>query len=77
MLDLGDRASGCTIAAAFTTVTTTGAPSALSGNPLSLSAWKLVGAWSCSTAGLTLALDCKGATGWNGFSVNTNADAAF
>lgn len=77
MIDLGDRYSGCNIAGAFTTVTTTGAPSALSGNPFSLSAWKLVGSWTCSTAGLTLSLDCKGATGWNGFSIDTNADAAF
>lgn len=74
----GDLYSGCTLFGAFTTVTTTGAPSALSGNPpVALIAWKMVGAWTCSTAGVTLALDCKGATGWNGFSVNTNADPAF
>ena len=76
MLDLGDRYSGCTVTFAFTSITTTGAPSALSGNPLSLVAWKLPG-FTCTTAGLTLSLDCKGATGWNGASVNTNADAAF
>jgi hypothetical protein len=26
---------------------------------------------------VTLSLDCKGATGWNGYSINTNADPAF
>ena len=74
---IGDAYSGCTLTGTFTTVSSTGAPSALSGNPLGLVVWKLVGAWSCSTAGLTLSLDCKGATGWNGYSINTNADAAF
>ncbi len=77
MLDLGDRFSGCTISAAFTTVASTGAPSGISGNPApTLAAWKLPG-FTCSTAGITLSLDCKGVTGWNGFAVNTNADAAF
>lgn len=74
---IGDAYSGCTLTGTFTTVSSTGAPSALSGSPLGLVVWKLVGSWTCSTAGLTLSLDCKGATGWNGYSINTNADQSF
>jgi len=83
-LDLGDRYSGCTLYGSFTTVTTTGAPTAISGLPgdksagnAFLAAWKAEQPFSCSTAGITERWDCNGAVGWNTFSVNTNASPTF
>src|SRR3972149_11381513 len=83
-LALGEASAGCSLAGSWTTVTPTGAPPALSGTPGDKSAgnafvavWKTKDAWSCSTAGVDEHYDCKGATGWNAFSINTNADAAF
>ena len=76
MRDYGDRDSGCTLFGSFTTVTTTGAPTALTGAPApTLVAYK--DAQTCSTAGITLARDCNGRTGWNAFAVNTGSDLTF
>ena len=87
MMDLGDRYSGCTLTAAFTTVNTSGVPTSITGTAGNQSTgncflvvWKTApaaGAWSCSSSGITQSFDCKGASGFNGFSVNTNADASF
>ena len=65
---LGDRHPGCTLYDTFTTITTTGAPTSLAGSP-SLLVFR--DAQTCSTLGLTLAVDCNGRTGLNGWSVNT------
>ena len=79
----GDTDTGCSIAGSFTTVTTTGAPTALTGTAGSvcLVCYRLhpgdaVG-FTCSTAGITLALDCGGRTGWNTWEVRTAVDLAF
>jgi len=75
MRDWGDRFPGCTIYGSFTTVTTTGAPSSLTGNPSPmLVAYK--NADTCSTSGITLSRDCNGRTGFNAFAVNLASDAA-
>lgn len=78
---LGDVYSGCTIVDSFTTVNTSGVPTAISGTAggqgpgnCFIVVWK-GNTFTCSTAGVTQAFDCKGATGWNAFSINTNADA--
>src|SRR3972149_11074222 len=83
-LALGDTYSGCSLAGSWTTVTTTGAPPALSGTPGDKSAGnafvavrKTKAPWSCSTAGVDEHYDCKGATGWNAFSIDTNASPTF
>jgi hypothetical protein len=70
---LGDFYPGCTVYGSFTTVTTTGAPTVLTGNPApSLTAYKdAYSSSGCSTTGLTLATNCNGRTGWNAFSVAT------
>jgi hypothetical protein len=76
MRDLGNRYPGCTLFGSFTTVGTTGAPTALTGNPApTLVAYK-DGA-SCSTAGITLSRDCNGRTGFNAYAVNLASDAAY
>lgn len=80
---LGDFFSGCTVAGSFTTVTTTGAPTVLTGTAGSVCivAYKLLPAdatgLTCSTAGITLATNCLGVTGLNTFAVNTNSDLTF
>lgn len=77
MTYLGDYHSGCTVRDAFTTVNTSGVPTVLTGTPApTLTAWK-DSMGSCSTAGVTLAINCSGATGVNAWSVNTNADLTF
>lgn len=80
---LGDYAAGCSIADTFTTVTTTGAPTALTGTAGSVCiiCYKLLPGdatgMTCSTAGITLAVTCLGITGLNGYAVNTNSDLTF
>lgn len=83
-LDLGDRYSGCSLAGAFTTVNTCGIATSIAGTPGNKSAgnaflvcWKTSDAWSCSTAGIAESFNCKGVSGWHGFSVNTNASPTF
>jgi hypothetical protein len=75
--DYGNRFPGCTLYGSFTTVAfATGAPSSLTGNPApTLVAYK--DSQSCSTAGITLARDCNGRTGFNAYSVNLGADATY
>lgn len=76
MLYLGDYFSGCSVYGAFTTVNSSGVPTSLTGNPPPrLIAYIDAVGGSCTTAGLTLALDCNGRTGLVGFSVNTNLAA--
>ena len=82
-VDLGDRYSGCSLFATFTTVNTSGVPTSITGTPGNqgtgntfLYVWK-TSTWTCSTSGLTQSFDCKGATGVNAFAINTNADQAF
>ena len=75
---LGDFASGCTIFDIFTTTDTSGRPTLLAGNPpISLVAYRNAFLNSCSTAGLTLSINCNGLLGVQGWSVNTNSDPAF
>jgi len=80
---LGDAYSGCTIVDSFSSVNTAGVPTSVSGSAGNQSAgncfvvvWKAA-TMTCSTAGVTQSFDCKGASGWNVFSINTNADQAF
>ena len=79
----GDTDSGCTVAGSFTTVTTTGAPTVLTGTAGSvcLVAYRLnpgdATGFTCSTAGITLATNCSGRTGWNTWAVNTASDLGF
>lgn len=77
MSNLGDFHSGCTIFDIFTTTDVSGRPALLAGNPaISLVCYKNAGA-DCSTAGITLAINCNGLLGVQGWSVNTNIDPAF
>ena len=84
MIDLGDRFAGCTLFGQFTTVNTCGIPVVLTGAPGDKSAgncfvvvWDTTGAMTCSTAGVSEAFTCKGVSGWNAFSVNTEASKTF
>ena len=80
MSNLGDFQAGCTLFDVFTTTDTSGRPSVLSGTPAPfLVAYKDAFAESgfCTVTGLVLALNCNGLSGVNGWSVNTNLDAAF
>src|SRR3972149_2988388 len=78
MGSLGDFHSGCTIFALFTTTDPSGRPALLAGNPaISLVAYRNAFQNSCSTAGLTLSINCNGLLGVQGWSVNTNSDPAF
>ena len=79
----GDVFGGCTIGGSFTTVTTTGAPTAIAATAGSLCVicYKLhpgeTTGFSCSTAGITLATNCGGRTGWNVWSVDTGISPTF
>ena len=79
----GDVFGGCSIGGSFTTVTTTGAPTGISATAGSLCVvcHKLhpgeATGHSCSTAGITLAINCGGRTGWNVWSVNTGISPTF
>ena len=77
----GDYYSGCDVSGSFTTVTTTGAPTVLTGTAVCVIAYRLqhgdATGFTCSTAGITLALNCGGRTGWNTWGVRTRTDPAF
>ena len=85
MGSLGDFHSGCVVFDMFTLTDVSGRPSVLAGNPAPfLVAYKNAFAegggapeGGCSTIGFTLALNCNGLSGVNGWSINTNLDAAF
>ena len=86
---IGDYYSGCLVAGAFTTVTTTGASTQLSAKqgvaPDEVSpcliAYRLnpgqATGFTCSDVGITLALNCGGSSGFNTYSVDTKVDPAF
>jgi hypothetical protein len=74
----GDIHSGCSISGSFTTVASTGAPTALTGAPAPfLVAYVLkpgdATGFLCTTSGLTFALSCGGISGFHTWSANTNA----
>jgi hypothetical protein len=69
---IGDFLSGCTVFSSFTTVDTTGLPTALTGNPKPFLVIYKDAGLSCTTFGITLATDCNGITGWNALAINTN-----
>ena len=77
----GDYYSGCDVSGSFTTVTTTGAPTVLTGTAVCVVAYRLqhgdATGFTCSTAGITLALNCGGRTGWNTWGVRTRTDPTF
>lgn len=77
MSNLGDFHAGCTLYDMFTTTDTVGRPSLLTGNPAPTLVAYRNAFFSCSTAGLTLAINCNGLLGVQGWSVNTNSDPAF
>src|SRR4030095_384215 len=76
----GDIDSGCTISGSFTTVSSTGAPTAIAATAgsLCLIAYILkpgdATGFTCSTARLTLSTNCSGRTGCHTWSVNTGSD---
>src|SRR5262245_56096558 len=79
----GDYYTGCRVAGSFTTVTTGGVASSLTGTSgaLCIVAYKLLPAdatgFACSSAGITLTMNCGGRTGWNTWAVNTGSDTTF
>ena len=85
MGSLGDFQSGCVVFDMFTLTDTSGRPTPLGGNPTPfLVAYKDAFAEGggapeigCTVTGLVLSVNCNGQAGVNGWSVNTNLDAAF
>lgn len=61
----------------FTLTDTVGRPSSLGGNPAPTLVAYRNAFESCSTAGLTLAINCNGLLGVQGVAINTNSDPAF